>query len=97
VGIAGDGAVALVGRRRELTALQGAWHDGGAVYVVRGPAGIGKSRLARELGAWARARGGAVHVGRTGATGGDIPLRPIREALIGAGRNRCVPPRRRRG
>ena len=43
----------LIGRDRELTRLQGVWDQAqrgrGAVVHIRGEAGIGKSRLAREL------------------------------------------------
>jgi adenylate cyclase len=50
----------LVGRRWEMSALEGLLDravDGrGAVVAVTGPAGIGKSRLARELAAMARQR-----------------------------------------
>ena len=50
----------LVGRRWEMSALEGLLDktiDGrGAVVAVVGPAGIGKSRLARELAAMARER-----------------------------------------
>lgn len=51
----------LVGRRWEMTALEGlldrAIEGQGAVVGVTGPAGIGKSRLARELAEMATARG----------------------------------------
>jgi adenylate cyclase len=51
----------LVGRRWEMSALEGLLDraiDGqGAVVGVSGPAGIGKSRLARELAATAASRG----------------------------------------
>ena len=43
----------LVGRQREMQALQDSWADGvrggGRVVVLRGEAGIGKSRLVRTL------------------------------------------------
>ncbi len=81
----------LVGRDGELDVLRGAWRAGGTVRVVRGPAGIGKSRLVRELGAWASARGGAVLVGRATAAARATPLRPIREALLGAARRGLRP------
>jgi class 3 adenylate cyclase len=51
----------LVGRRRELSAVEGlldrAINGHGAVVGVLGPPGIGKSRLARELSAMAASRG----------------------------------------
>ena len=74
----------LVGRDGEIDRLREAWRAGGAVRVVRGPAGVGKSRLVRELSAWAVGQGGTVLVGRATARG--APLRPIREALLGAAR-----------
>ena len=38
----------LVGREDELAELQRAWEMAGQMIVVRGSAGIGKSRVARE-------------------------------------------------
>ena len=46
-------ARSLVGRDDELGALQDAWRTGGATWVVTAAAGVGKSRLVRELGSWA--------------------------------------------
>ncbi|WP_374562880.1 AAA family ATPase [Ideonella sp.] len=57
----------LIGRERELQALEAAWHDGAAV-VVLGEAGIGKSRL---LGDFAATRG--LHVA-VGARASDAPV-----------------------
>ena len=82
----------MVGRDRELETLRGAVSDGGNATIVEGPAGIGKSRLVRELAAWARGRGGVVLVGRCSATSADTPLRPIREALLSAARAGIRPP-----
>src|SRR5262249_46339284 len=42
----------MVGRGRELAQLQRAWRAGGHMLVVRGRAGIGKSRLIREFADW---------------------------------------------
>ena len=80
----------LVGREREIDALQAAWRQGGAV-VVRGPAGVGKSRLVRELTSWADDSGATVLVGRSTASVPATPLRPIREALLGAARRGIIP------
>ena len=81
---------ALIGRDAELSQLRAAWsaaRDGtGSFVVVRGIAGVGKSRLVRELEVWARAQGGTVLRGRASATT-DSPLRPVREALLGVARN----------
>ena len=57
----------LIGRERELQALEAAWHDGAAV-VLLGEAGIGKSRL---LGDFAATRGPQVAVG---ARASDAPV-----------------------
>lgn len=82
----------LVGREAELADLQAMWHDEGAVAVVQGPAGIGKSRLVRELAAWASSRGAVALVGRCSSTSTATPLRPVREVLLGAARAGIQPP-----
>ena len=79
-------ARSLVGRDVELGALQDAWRTGGSTWVVTAAAGVGKSRLARELASWAQTTGGLVLVGRCSPTGQDTPLRPWREALLVAAR-----------
>jgi class 3 adenylate cyclase len=50
------------------------------VGFVVGDAGIGKTRLLRELATLAAARGFAVHVGRA-SEGAAVPFQPIRQAL----------------
>ncbi len=82
----------MVGRELELSELQRAWRVGGGMLVIRGSAGIGKSRLTRELTNWARAAGGTVLVGRCSPTAADVPLRPLREALLAASRTGLRPP-----
>jgi len=57
----------LIGRERELQALEAAWHDG-ATVVLLGEAGIGKSRL---LGDFAATRGPHVAVA---ARASDAPV-----------------------
>ena len=76
----------LVGREAELSELQRAWVEGGSTIVITSAAGVGKSRLVRELAAWATARGGIVLVGRCSPTGREAPLRPWHEALLAAAR-----------
>lgn len=80
----------LIGREAELQRLRAAWSRGGSVQVVRGPAGIGKSRLVRELGNLAAARGAVVLGGRS--TVRAVPLQPVHEALLGAARRGLRPP-----
>jgi tetratricopeptide (TPR) repeat protein len=77
----------MVGRERELVELQGAWRAAGQMAVVRGTAGIGKSRLVRDFSTWVRATGGVVLAGRCSPTSVDVPFRPLREALLAAGRS----------
>ncbi len=70
----------MVGRDEELAALTDALavaESGTATYaVLTGEPGIGKSRLAAELAATARARGVRVVVGRCSQDGGAPPLWP---------------------
>ncbi|MGH3281267.1 MAG: AAA family ATPase, partial [Trebonia sp.] len=81
----------MVGRDRELDELRQAWRAAGQLLVVRGRAGIGKTRLVRELADWARGAGGTVLAGRCSPTGGDVPFRPLREALLTAARVGLAP------
>jgi DNA-binding CsgD family transcriptional regulator/tetratricopeptide (TPR) repeat protein len=81
----------MVGRDGELAQLQRAWRAGGQMLVVRGRAGIGKSRLVRELADWAKGGGGTVLAGRCSATAGNVPFRPLREALLAAARVGLAP------
>jgi hypothetical protein len=48
----------MIGRDAELSSLQAGWQTAGVLVAVRGSAGIGKSRLVREFGAWVKGRGG---------------------------------------
>jgi DNA-binding SARP family transcriptional activator len=77
---------ALIGRdverRRLEDALAGAAPD---VVAILGDAGIGKTRLARELAAMATAAGRQVIVGRCHEAAGIQPFWPWVEALRGAG------------
>jgi DNA-binding CsgD family transcriptional regulator len=85
----------LVGRDKETGHLQaalaaaGAGH-GGTVFLT-GEAGIGKSRLVRELARAAAARRFAVLTGRAVAGGVPTPFRPFAEALVAAGRAGRLP------
>jgi DNA-binding CsgD family transcriptional regulator len=78
----------LVGRQDELALLEGcldaAVTGGSAVALVGGEAGVGKSRLVRELAELARSRGWHVCVGRCLRFGDvSLPLAPLREILDG--------------
>ncbi|WP_241840062.1 AAA family ATPase [Frankia sp. CcI49] len=80
---------AIVGRRREIAALRG-WlrsADGGAGRLVlcAGEAGIGKTRLARELAGMALAGGRAVAWGRCAEAEGAPAFWPWRQALRSLG------------
>jgi DNA-binding CsgD family transcriptional regulator len=81
----------LVGRDaelRQLTALLDKAAGGtGGLACLSGEAGIGKSRLAREVMDLGSARGFAVFTGRASDSAAPIPLRPIAEVLMRAARD----------
>ncbi len=86
----------VVGREAELEALRARLDralraDGGLVFLT-GEAGIGKSRLARELASMARRRGTAVLMGRAVPSGATTPYRPLTEALLSELRDRPLRP-----
>ena len=81
----------LVGRDRELRQLRETWSSvvagrGSRLVTLLGPAGIGKSRLAAELGATVSADGGRMLRGRCLPYGEGATFWPLREA--GPGRRR---------
>jgi len=85
----------LVGRDAESHRLRAALTAaragrGGTVFLT-GEAGIGKSRLVRELARMADASGLPVLTGRAVAGGVPAPFRPFAEALVSAGRTRGLP------
>jgi DNA-binding SARP family transcriptional activator len=76
--IAAPGLLALVGRERELAELERVWRavtqGSGAAAVVRGEAGIGKTRLATELRERVTASGGQAAACAALDLGGSAPL-----------------------
>ena len=64
---------------------------GGGFVALVGEAGAGKSRLLGVLAEEAAARGIAVLSGRASAGGSPSPYRPLRDAFLGAFRDRPLP------
>jgi predicted ATPase len=85
----------LVGRDAETRQLEAALGEAGAghgaMVLLSGEAGIGKSRLARDAVRAARARGFVVLTGRAVAGSVPTPFRPFAEALVSAGRGGKLP------
>jgi DNA-binding CsgD family transcriptional regulator len=85
----------LVGRRAEIQALEsalaGALAGEGGCAVITGEAGIGKSRLIRELAQMAAARRVPVAAGRAVPASTSAPYRPVTEALLQLLRRRPLP------
>ena len=73
------------------SALDGARDGAGCVLFLTGDAGIGKSRLAREVTAQAAERGFLVLAGRAAESVVPMPFRPITEALMKAARSGLAP------
>ncbi len=75
----------LVGRADEFIRLVELYHAArqgrSQVAVVRGEAGIGKTRLATELLNWAHGQGADVLRGRAFEAGGRLPYQPLLDAL----------------
>src|SRR5947209_166767 len=81
----GELVAPLVGRAAAFRQLVGSFQQarGGQAQVVLlvGEAGIGKTRLATEFVAWARAQGAQVLSGQAFELGGRLPYQPLVEAL----------------
>lgn len=75
----------LMGRNAEWRALLNAWHTASAgrphMFLVRGQAGIGKSRLAEELIGWCGRQRITVLTARCYASEGRLPYAPIADWL----------------
>ncbi len=75
----------FVGRRDEIDqlrdALEGALSGKGALAMLVGEPGIGKTRLAEEFGVYAGLRGAQVLTGRCYEGESSLPYRPFMEAL----------------
>src|SRR5260221_250865 len=75
----------LLGRTTELSTLIKVYHSAGRgqtqVVLLEGEVGIGKTRLATEFLAWAEMEGADVLQGQAFETGGQLPYRPVIEAL----------------
>src|SRR5713226_5716654 len=75
----------LVGRQASFTQLvdryQQARQGHPQIVLLLGEAGIGKTRLASEFVAWARAQGAGVLSGQAFEMGGRLPYQPLVEAL----------------
>src|SRR5712692_7013472 len=75
----------LLGRTAELSTLIKLYHSTQRghtqVVLLEGEVGIGKTRLASEFLAWAETEGADVLQGQAFETGGQLPYRPLIEAL----------------
>src|SRR5207302_5103388 len=75
----------LVGRAAAFSQLVGRYQQARQgqpqVVLLVGEAGLGKTRLATEFVAWARAQGAEVLSGQTFELGGRLPYHPLVEAV----------------
>src|SRR5579884_358404 len=75
----------LIGRRSEYARLIEAYRatarERASTVVLKGEAGIGKTRLATEFLEWADAQGADVLAGRAFEAGGRLPYQPLVDAL----------------
>ena len=75
----------LFGRSAELGVLQDAWRaalaGGRGLVLVRGGAGVGKTRLVTEVAEMARSHGAVVAIARCFGTAGRLALAPVADWL----------------
>jgi DNA-binding SARP family transcriptional activator/tetratricopeptide (TPR) repeat protein len=78
----------LIGRTREWTGLQNAWHAANTAephfVLVMGEAGIGKSRLVEEFLLWVGQQGNVTAKTRSYAAEGQLSLAPVTDWLRSA-------------
>jgi DNA-binding CsgD family transcriptional regulator len=80
-----EGPLPLVGRTRELAALESLMEgsgEGTSVVIVAGEGGVGKSRLALELGERAERRGWGVTYGRAFPVEAGVPYALFSDAFM---------------
>ena len=81
----GLAAARLFGRSAELAVLQDAWRaavaGGRGLVLVRGEAGVGKTRLVAEVAEMARSHGAVVAIARCFGTAGRLALAPVADWL----------------
>jgi DNA-binding SARP family transcriptional activator len=84
-GRSGRAAAQLVGRSRELNLLAGRWRSAAAghpaLVLVRGGAGVGKTRLIAEIAGRARLQGAVVASTQCFGTTGRLALAPVADWL----------------
>ncbi len=85
VGRSGLAAAQLIGRTQEFALLQEIWQTVGAgqpaIAIVRGGAGVGKTRLVAEVAELARLQGAVVADAQCFGTSGRLALAPIADWL----------------
>ena len=85
LGRSGLAAAQLVGRSRELGLLEDLWRTASAgrpgVALVRGGAGVGKTRLVAEVAGLARLQGAVVASAQCFGTSGRLALAPVADWL----------------
>lgn len=78
-------SVPFVGRKAEWALLQNLWADTAIkpphLVLIKGEAGIGKTRLAEELAEWVRRQGQSVLIAHCYSTQGQLAYAPLVECL----------------